>query len=293
MGHWVTDSGAAEIWAFLQVIRSWPGFPSIVTDYLGIVRALSKPQELLVCHSARHARLWDQFFQIVEAEVAPSQLIQKVTWMPSHRSKSSIGAALKSDGSTVSLTDWRANRITDAMAKVEAARWLPPTDVVKDMYVALGTQEQVATRLGEVTYVSGHCKSDISHGEQDTHMLRDCNPPKIKGKYARHGKRRNDIPSQTPPVMPGRNPAESVNLLGPLPKVKRQRSTRRSYLDMARSRARKRARSASIAARELATQRDTIESRRLLGEFSGSATVGLGNILEPMRRRVRQRQGET
>ena len=50
--EWVTDSGAAEIWAFLQVLRQWPGFPNIVTDYLGIVQALTKTYDTLVNHAA-------------------------------------------------------------------------------------------------------------------------------------------------------------------------------------------------------------------------------------------------
>ena len=291
--RWVTDSGAAEIWAFLQVLRAWPDFPYVVTDYLGIVRALTKPMELLTSHSVKHARLWHQFFQIIEANRTPSSLVQKVTWMPSHRSKAAIGVATKSNGATVTLTDWRANRITDAMAKVEASRWLPPAGVIKDIHVALRTQEQVATRLGEVTYASGHCKCGVSQDERDTHMLRDCNPPKMRGKYARTGKRPHAAPPAPSPAAITPDRGQSVTLLGPPARIKRQRTTRCSNLDAAKSRACKRAHSASSAARELATQRDTIESRRLGGEFSSSAAVGLASVLAPFRRRVRQRQEDS
>ena len=43
-------------------------------------------------------------------------------WFPAHRTRAAVGAATLSDGSLMAWTDWRANRLVDALAK-SAARW--------------------------------------------------------------------------------------------------------------------------------------------------------------------------
>ena len=82
---------------------------------------------------------------------------------------------------------------------MEAARWLPPTSVISELKVAHRAATQVETRLGEVTYVAGHFRPDLPSHASDSTLLRDCNPPRIRGKYSR--RRRSSLAASTVPPL--------------------------------------------------------------------------------------------
>ena len=203
--------------------------------------------------------------------------------MPSHRSKKTAALAVKSDGTTVSHADWRANRIADAMAKIEAARWLPPKEVLDDLKKGSEAAMQVVTRLAEVTFVAGHFKSEVPNGNGDTTLLRDCCPPRMRGKFARWAQPKKTATRGTPKP---RLQCPEVTLVGPPPRAKPLPAPRRDPLRMARARARKRALSASAAANELATQRRRIEARRATGEFPSLPAQGNAAVMERFRQRL-------
>ena len=60
-------------------------------------------------------------YNTLDADVVDAALQGRVTWMPSHGSRLTIGARNKSDGQPVTALDWRANRLADAVAKAAAA----------------------------------------------------------------------------------------------------------------------------------------------------------------------------
>ena len=73
-------------------------------------------------------------------------------------SRSSIGSALKSDGTNITQTDWRANRLADALAKTVASQHQVDRDAVgllSDEFVAY---EYGAVLIGVTCRASNCCR---------------------------------------------------------------------------------------------------------------------------------------
>ena len=51
-----------------------------------------------------------------------SRVARAFGWMPAHTSAAAVGRVRKASGLLVTFTDWRANRLCDALATATAAR---------------------------------------------------------------------------------------------------------------------------------------------------------------------------
>ena len=78
--------------------------------------------------------------------------------MPAHKSKGAIGSVTKSDGSTVTFVEWRANRLVDVLAKLAAAFDRVPPAALKQVRDASTAVEHSLAKLGAVTYARNHHK---------------------------------------------------------------------------------------------------------------------------------------
>ena len=74
--------------------------------------------------------------------------------MPAHLSRLAAASRLKSDGSQVTMLEWRANRLVDALAKLGAQLHRLPARLVQDVNSALAALEHAAALLGVVTRAS-------------------------------------------------------------------------------------------------------------------------------------------
>ena len=119
--NWIVDSGGAETWAFYVVASLSPFLPRIVTDYLGILSTLRIGKNRATSAVRGLARLWKMVFSVLDSDNALGEAQDRVVWMPSHGTRSSIGRMVESDGYPVSTVDWRANRLADAAAKAAAS----------------------------------------------------------------------------------------------------------------------------------------------------------------------------
>ena len=117
---WIRDSAGAEAWAVYTVLAMSVAFPNIVTDCLGIINGLAEGRTKAAAPCRSLARVWSMIYNTLDAEVIDSALQARVTWMPSHGSRLTIGSRDKSDGQAVTTIDWRANRLADAVAKAAA-----------------------------------------------------------------------------------------------------------------------------------------------------------------------------
>ena len=54
------------------------------------------------------------------------------------------------------MTDWRANRLVDVLAKAGAKQFAPPSDVQKLLRSATALAKHFAAQLGEATYVANN-----------------------------------------------------------------------------------------------------------------------------------------
>ena len=93
--------------------------PFVVTDCLQLLQTSRCGRANVAAGNRSFARVWRLIFEALEgaAEIAASELC----WMPAHKSIGAVGIALKSDGTAVTFTEWRANRLVDCLAKTAAA----------------------------------------------------------------------------------------------------------------------------------------------------------------------------
>ena len=101
-----------------------------------------------------------------------------VSWMPSHGAGHTIGEALKSDGSVVTPTDWRANRLADAAAKAAASARRSPAAARIKLQRTLAAYERALVELAVVTTAANHHPILITNDDGSTvrRFVRDSAP---------------------------------------------------------------------------------------------------------------------
>ena len=155
--HSCKTAAAAEAWALRSVVAQAPFVPNIRTDCLSLITIAAAgihkatgPRRLL-------ARLWVLIGMALDGDI--KQLGNKTTsvWVPAHTSPSSIGEAKRS---ALTHIDWRANRLTDGLAKQAAAMVQPPPAVLRLLASASAAIKHVAKSLARVTQrYQPHCFS--------------------------------------------------------------------------------------------------------------------------------------
>ena len=102
--------------------------------------------------------------------------------MPAHGARHTIGNAVKSDSSRVTATEWRANRLVDAVAKSAAAATRVEQRVMKSTEGAAAALRYSAAKLGTVTHAASHCAGTVTdaNGCTKTVMRRDAVAPRFR-----------------------------------------------------------------------------------------------------------------
>ena len=81
---------------------------------------------------------------------------KKLTWVPAHTTLASVGEVKCSDGSRLSLVEWRANRLADGLAKQAAAFHEPPDAVLRLLNSATQAAKHATKLLGRVTHAANN-----------------------------------------------------------------------------------------------------------------------------------------
>ena len=110
-------------------------------------------------------------------QVAHSRLV----WMPSHTTAATASSHRRSDGRPVSGTDWRANRLADALAKLAALSNRAPADLRRFLLTAKQLVEHSAAVLGVATHTANHFKEShwTAAGKLVQTTCRDSAPPQL------------------------------------------------------------------------------------------------------------------
>jgi len=198
---WVRTAAAAEAWALYVVLRACPTFPRIITDCLGLVDTLGRGPERAVGAARPLARLWNMIFLTLDWQVPAKEQLDQFIWMPAHGGIGTIGSALKSDGTPVSPTDWRANRLADILAKAAAGIDRTPIETQRVMRLALQATEYAAATLGMVTHASNNARMSKLRPDGTYHLAvcRDACPPAYLNTVGRT-LRRKPRPRSSPPA---------------------------------------------------------------------------------------------
>jgi len=110
----------------------------------------------------------------------------RLVWMPSHTSAATASRHRRSDGKPVSGTDWRANRLADALAKLAALSNQAPADLKRFLLAAKHLVEHSTAVLGVATHAANNfqesCWTDA--GRLVLATRRDAAPPALnKGSW--------------------------------------------------------------------------------------------------------------
>ena len=152
--------------------------PRVITDCLGVLHTLQRGPTAATAADKVNARLWTLIGSCLDG-TSWQAAAERVTWMPAHGSKASVGRALRSDDLPITATDWRANRLADALAKAAASRFRLPYKVRHVVATAMKAYEHAAALAGMVTHAANnHHVSAIAHDGTYVHKkVRDALPP--------------------------------------------------------------------------------------------------------------------
>ena len=137
----------------------------IATAAAGI-RTATEPRKAL-------ARIWILICSALDGEIQQLGDNSTLIWMPAHSAATAIGEAKRSDGARVTSVDWRANRLSDDLAKQAAAWSQPPSAVCRLIKSGFEAVRHAARLLGAVTYeannhkvhevdADGNCKTKVA-----------------------------------------------------------------------------------------------------------------------------------
>ena len=89
----------------------------------------------------------------------------KLVWMPAHKSSGHIGSSRKSDGTTISQLDWRANRLVDVLAKSAAGFDRVSRATLSGVSSAASACEYSLAKLGVVTKACNNHLVPVVHSD--------------------------------------------------------------------------------------------------------------------------------
>ena len=208
---WVATAGAAEAFALYKVLAVNPFVPTIVTDCLGVLQTLQRGSTTATAANRVNARLWRLIASCLDGTTW-REAAEQVTWMPAHGSRAAIGVATKSNNDVVSETDWRANRLADALAKAAASRFRVPQSVRRVVATAMRAYEHSAAVAGLVTKAANNhfVSATLEDGSYAYRKVRDSLPP------AKH-KTSHETPANAPAGTPTATATSSTSSATPGP----------------------------------------------------------------------------
>ena len=183
---YITDVPGAEAWAILQAAaHALPG-SCFRSDCLPCVSAIASGRTVACTARRPLARVFNRVFDLFELRDFDGK---DVAWMPAHTAAKDVGVLRLSDGTLLSVTDRNANALADSQAKLAAAQYAAPADVV----LALGKfteQAKAALRLlGVVTWTATHFGPSGSRDSEASRAKASAARPATRASYTGAGAR--------------------------------------------------------------------------------------------------------
>lgn len=176
--HWCATAAAAEAWALQEVLAMLPFPPEMRTDCQALLKTLAGSPSSASATDKQLARIWVNIANSLggcfKAVAGANQLV----WMPAHTTTSSVGEVKLSNGRKLTMLDWRANRLVDALAKMSAleAQYLP--EAIKLIKSAEAAVRYAAMLLGRTTHAANNHTTVVTdeNGKQSNKVIRDAMP---------------------------------------------------------------------------------------------------------------------
>ena len=124
------------------------------------------------------ARIWKTIAYALDGNVTVLATEGLLTWLPAHQTFAGVGVRELSKGHKMSVLDWRANRLVDALAKQAAAKHQLPAAIVRRLDSATCATKHAAMLLGQVTHAANNHRVEVvdSNGIASTKLMRDAVP---------------------------------------------------------------------------------------------------------------------
>ena len=175
--HWVRTAAGAEAWALNIVLKLCEVIPLITTDCKALLDTAERGQVRAAGAKMILARVWCNIAASIDSDF--SSLREQLTWMPAHITLAMVGHRVLSNGKEVSIIDWRANRLTDAIAKAFARDNVAPTGTLQAVSQARALVLHHASLLGAVTHAANNhpVQAVRKDGTSYTKHVRDVTGP--------------------------------------------------------------------------------------------------------------------
>jgi hypothetical protein len=180
--EWCETAAAAEAWALLAVLRQCPFPPMTKTDCMSLLSTAVAGSARATHHSRPLARVWRAIDELLGGDISTLVRESLLVWMPAHQSLLMVGVTKLSSGGRLTVIDWRANRLVDALAKAAAREQQVSRDTVAFLASAEVAAGHAAALLGVVTHAANN-HTDVElldDGTTRSRVLRDSvDKPKV------------------------------------------------------------------------------------------------------------------
>ena len=190
---WCTTAAAAEAWALHMALALTAFPPFLRTDCQSLLKTAAEGTAQAHEASRPLARIWKLIADSLDGNIAILIINRNLILMPAHQALSAIGVKVRSDGRLLTVVDWRANRLVDALAKLAAAFGQAPKAITRLLESGRIAVRHGAALLGVVTHAANNHKLQVERpdGTWGTSSIRDAQQP------ANHRKRQR-APLQAP-----------------------------------------------------------------------------------------------
>ena len=175
---WCTTAAAAEAWALRCVLASNVAPPRMRTYCQSLLHIAAGGLESATLARRPLARLWGMIGNLLDGDLGQLICGKSLLWQPAHQSRAAVGVATLSDGKLVSWTDWRANRLADALAKSAAGHRAMPISTERFLKSATAAARHAAGLLGAVTHAANNHVVQVvdDQGRITRQVCRDAEP---------------------------------------------------------------------------------------------------------------------
>jgi len=154
---WVATAAAAEAWALKTVVEMSPCIPLMCTDCLGLLQTADQGTQMAVASNRVLARIWVHIANALDGDIRRLVSHNNLVWLPAHLTLQAVGERKLSNGVRMTIIDWRANRLVDALAKMAAAQSKMPPAMLALLKTATLAAQYSARLLGRVTHAANNC----------------------------------------------------------------------------------------------------------------------------------------
>jgi hypothetical protein len=157
----VLTAAAAEAYGLMLASVSSVCTPRTVTDCKSLLATATGGSVRATAASKPLAGVWSVIAACLDGDIGRLVTDGLLRWLPAHRSCAQATRLRASDGELVTVCEWRANRLADAIARSCARRSAVPRPVAARLQLAADVLRIEAGTLGAVTRAANRHRVDV------------------------------------------------------------------------------------------------------------------------------------